>query len=241
MVMIGRDPTSDVVFADDTVSRRHASLRWQHGEAWLADLDSTGGTYVNAERLAAPRRLAPGDRIDLGGLQLRFVTNDAAATTFVPRVAEPSPAARFDVDRQTGGMINNVGRDQHLAYLHVQQQRESFAREVARTRTKARWLIWLGVLVSIGGMVLYGKVFLGIVELFTGWSRNGASESPDMSQFFERMGDAVVGIGIGALGMVLLVLGVVFHVVATSRRRRVERDYPLPPGWTAASMNGVSR
>ena len=239
--VVGRDPASDIVFADETVSRRHASLRRQDGETWLADLNSTGGTYVNGERLLTPRRLVPGDRIDLGALQLRYVAGDTATTSSVPRISEPPPAARFDVDRQAAGMINNVGRDQHLAYLHVQQQRESFAREVASTRTKARWLVWLGVLVSIGGMVLYGKVFLGIVELFVGWTRNGASGPPDMSVFFERLGDAVVGIGIGALGMVLLLLGVVFHVVATARRRRVERDYPLPPGWTTSPAHGATR
>ncbi len=58
-------------------------------------------------------------------------------------------------------MINNVGRDQHLPYVqHIQQQRESFSREIAATKTKARWLVWLGLFVTVVGFVIYGAVFL---------------------------------------------------------------------------------
>jgi hypothetical protein len=60
----------------------------------------------------------------------------------VPALAER--AVRFDVGNQSAGMINNVGRDQHLSYVqYIQQQRASFARDIAATKTKARWFIWL--------------------------------------------------------------------------------------------------
>jgi hypothetical protein len=40
----------------------------------------------------------------------------------------------------------------------------------------------------------------------------------------------IIGWAVGAFGMLILIVGVVLHVVATSRRRRVERDVvPVPP------------
>jgi serine phosphatase RsbU (regulator of sigma subunit) len=64
-VRFGRDPGCDVVISDLTVSRRHARLFWDEGELVLEDLDSSGGTFLNGERVqrANPRR---GDVIRLG-------------------------------------------------------------------------------------------------------------------------------------------------------------------------------
>jgi pSer/pThr/pTyr-binding forkhead associated (FHA) protein len=49
------------------VSRRHALVTVVGVRVFVADLDSTNGTFVNGERLtAAPREVHPGDRIGLG-------------------------------------------------------------------------------------------------------------------------------------------------------------------------------
>ena len=42
---------------------------------------------------------------------------------------------------------------------------------------------------------------------------------------------ALFGWALAALGMLLLVVGIVLHIVATSRRRRVDRELPVPPPW----------
>ena len=55
----------------------------------------------------------------------------------------------YRVDEQYGQVINNVGRDQNNSYLI--QQRENFLREVAATKTKARWLIWTGFVSFVVG------------------------------------------------------------------------------------------
>ena len=56
-----------VVGGDPTVSSRHAELTVDRGGAVVRDLGSTNGTFVNNQRLAAPRRLADGDVLRLGG------------------------------------------------------------------------------------------------------------------------------------------------------------------------------
>jgi len=62
----------DFVLDHPSVSRRHAVLEVKGGASVLRDLGSTNGTYVNGQRLDQPRRLQPGDRIDIGPFQLVF-------------------------------------------------------------------------------------------------------------------------------------------------------------------------
>jgi pSer/pThr/pTyr-binding forkhead associated (FHA) protein len=71
---IGRNPTSDVVLDwDPSVSRTHAVLE-RLGDAWTLSDDglSRNGTYLNAERLAARRRLVDRDAIRLGETLVQF-------------------------------------------------------------------------------------------------------------------------------------------------------------------------
>ena len=80
VVMLGRDPSSDVVIDADAavVSRRHAEIRRRDGQCVLFDLGSFNGTLINDQRITAPTPLYDGDRVQLGmgGPILRF--NDPA-------------------------------------------------------------------------------------------------------------------------------------------------------------------
>ncbi|WP_170121215.1 FHA domain-containing protein [Geodermatophilus tzadiensis] len=69
VVVIGRDPSCDVVVAEDPlVSRRHAAVRVTGpGAAVLEDLGSSNGTHLNGVRLTGPAPLGPGDTIGVGG------------------------------------------------------------------------------------------------------------------------------------------------------------------------------
>jgi len=64
-VRIGREPSCDVLLADLTVSRRHARIGWDGADLVVEDLDSSGGTFVNGERVSRAV-LRPGDVIRLG-------------------------------------------------------------------------------------------------------------------------------------------------------------------------------
>jgi hypothetical protein len=33
------------------------------------------------------------------------------------------------------------------------------------------------------------------------------------------------------VGILVLIIGIVLHIVAAARRKRVDRDYPMPAAW----------
>ncbi len=68
-----RTQGNDIVLSDPSVSREHALIREQDGHYTLYDRGSSGGTYVNGERLRQPAMLYNGDVIILGEVRLTFV------------------------------------------------------------------------------------------------------------------------------------------------------------------------
>jgi DNA-binding winged helix-turn-helix (wHTH) protein len=70
--ILGRHPGSPVEVRSASVSRRHARLRIDRGEAVLEDLGSRNGTFVRGERLTGPARLGDGDEFRLGTVRLTF-------------------------------------------------------------------------------------------------------------------------------------------------------------------------
>ena len=70
---IGRGPESTIQLADLSVSRKHARIAYRQGAYWLSDLGSMGGTWVDGTKLAAPRRVATGQTIDIGLCRLVVV------------------------------------------------------------------------------------------------------------------------------------------------------------------------
>lgn len=65
---IGREPACDMTLADETVSRRHASLERQASGWLLADLGSTNGTRLNGWRVTSPVAVGPGDMVSFGAV-----------------------------------------------------------------------------------------------------------------------------------------------------------------------------
>jgi pSer/pThr/pTyr-binding forkhead associated (FHA) protein len=65
-VTIGREVQCDVHVDNTWVSRQHARLAWTGTQYIVEDLGSINGTYVNGERVGAPRALQSGDRLQLG-------------------------------------------------------------------------------------------------------------------------------------------------------------------------------
>jgi hypothetical protein len=68
---IGRRPDMSLVLDNAHVSRVHAQIRLVQGRFVIFDLDSSGGTYVNDQRVTQCV-LHPGDVISLAGAQLVF-------------------------------------------------------------------------------------------------------------------------------------------------------------------------
>jgi hypothetical protein len=71
VINIGRKSTNHLVIDDLRVSRTHAQIRAVEDGYIIFDIGSTGGTYVNGERIYQ-RKLKPGDVISLAGIKLIF-------------------------------------------------------------------------------------------------------------------------------------------------------------------------
>lgn len=72
-VTVGRDPTNSIFLGNDnTVSRRHASFRFDNGTYVVKDEGSSNGVYVNGVRISEPQPLRPGDEVQIGNTRFRF-------------------------------------------------------------------------------------------------------------------------------------------------------------------------
>jgi pSer/pThr/pTyr-binding forkhead associated (FHA) protein len=69
-LVIGRGEGSPIKLDDTRVSHIHAVLRLRGPDVTIEDLHSTNGTAVNGALIERPTPLAPGDRIDAGGVEL---------------------------------------------------------------------------------------------------------------------------------------------------------------------------
>lgn len=72
-IKIGRIQTCAIKVAnDDEVSREHALLRITRDKVVLSDLSARNGTFLNGDRVQAPRALQDGDQIRIGSSTLVF-------------------------------------------------------------------------------------------------------------------------------------------------------------------------
>jgi hypothetical protein len=83
-IRIGRDSKNDITIPHSGVSSSHARLVRQGDAYQLEDLDSTNGTFVNGQRLDAPRMLQEGDVVKFGKEIACIVSNflEAPAGSF---------------------------------------------------------------------------------------------------------------------------------------------------------------
>jgi pSer/pThr/pTyr-binding forkhead associated (FHA) protein len=95
VVSIGRRLDNTLVIDDPRVSRTHAQLRAINGLYVIFDLNSTGGTYVNGQRVSQ-NALYAGDVIWLAGVTLVYGQDNPPPR---PDLAETNPPEEFDPDR----------------------------------------------------------------------------------------------------------------------------------------------
>ena len=66
VVTIGRGSKNDIIIHDNEISREHCRLIRSGGDYTLEDMNSSNGTFVNAQRVAKPWPLQHGFYIELG-------------------------------------------------------------------------------------------------------------------------------------------------------------------------------
>jgi two-component system cell cycle response regulator len=80
--VLGRGGDADVRLVEEKMSRRHCRLSIEAGEAYIEDLGSSNGTYVNGRRINR-QKLADGDKIQVGETTiLKFTYNDHLEENF---------------------------------------------------------------------------------------------------------------------------------------------------------------
>lgn len=88
-LLIGRGPEADLRIDEPDVSRRHAKLVRQDGKTLLLDLGSRNGTWLNAERVVAPRLVRAGDVVAVAGTRMLLRPRPAGGDEESERVAAP--------------------------------------------------------------------------------------------------------------------------------------------------------
>lgn len=87
-VIIGRSPSCQIPLEDSKVSRRHARIALEDGQARVSDLGSRNGTVVNGEKIETEAVLLPGDRVQVGDTTVLFEPPTKAALTETDKEGE---------------------------------------------------------------------------------------------------------------------------------------------------------
>ncbi|MFM7063812.1 MAG: FHA domain-containing protein [Actinomycetes bacterium] len=69
-LVAGRHAGCNVVLDEQYVSQQHAKFFVRSGAAFVEDLGSTNGTWVNGERATGQRPVRPGDQVQIGNVVL---------------------------------------------------------------------------------------------------------------------------------------------------------------------------
>jgi FHA domain len=242
-LIVGRGEHSDIRVEDPFVSRSHALIERSAGRTFVTDLGSLGGTTVNGTVARSPVELHDGDVVCFATVCTRYEVGrrGANATMTIPVVPagagreSPTPVTHVDftTERQSADQLNNVAGNQYNQYLQqVNAARASFVREVAASRTRARRMIWLGLLLFLGGGGTYTWAILRAASEIDGATSDTSFGSGLPELFGPKVGGVpigLIGFAVAFVGLVMMLVGLVLHVVATSRQRRYDTTPPLAP------------
>lgn len=102
-ILVGREPTCDIMVADRQVSRHHARFTINPEGVILEDLDSKNGTHCNGSLLQSPVLLQDGDIIQIAlAQQFVFLSSDATVPLDSDEIElSPLSSAQQQVQTQT--------------------------------------------------------------------------------------------------------------------------------------------
>ena len=93
-LLLGRHADCDLVLPGNGVSRRHARISSQNGLLLIEDLNSTGGTFLNGERIEGKMVIADDDVVKIDDYTISLVSKEqesAAAPAREPQTPPPQP------------------------------------------------------------------------------------------------------------------------------------------------------
>jgi hypothetical protein len=237
-LVVGRERTCDVRFDDPCVSRTHAVLRRRGNTVYVEDLGSAAGTFVNGQAAAPACELHTGDTLTFATVEARLEPRGSSADQTTIMSARPAGTGLVQhVNEQNADYIHYDERQYNWHVQNVNQQRENFLREVAATKTKARWLAWTGFLLFVVGFGIFAAADLSFIKSISDSIQNGDSAPPTTSPLGREVGGVPIGLAgwaLAAVGMLMLIVGIILHVVAISRRKQAYREFPVLPPWPGA-------
>ena len=93
VINIGRRLENNIVIDDPRVSRNHAQMRAINGRYVLFDLNSTGGTYINGQKITQSI-IYPGDVVSLAGVNMIYGQKNP------PPRPDLKPTSPFDQEKE---------------------------------------------------------------------------------------------------------------------------------------------
>ena len=125
--LIGRGADCTIALNDHGVSHHHARLELTSEEAWITDLQSSNGTFVNARAIAARVELSTASIITIGNAVFRVQPRVAAPTPEVkaaPTPVEAAPSQAIPAMQQAQAMptLSPAERARQERHRHVKSQ-----------------------------------------------------------------------------------------------------------------------
>jgi hypothetical protein len=109
-LVIGREPSCDVVLDDPLVSRRHARLRAARDGVLVEDLHSRNGVHVNGLRIGGAQPLFDGDRVLMGTREISMRSRGASGQTpLAGAAAAEAPVVQFQSETKRSELFTVVG------------------------------------------------------------------------------------------------------------------------------------
>jgi uncharacterized RDD family membrane protein YckC len=148
-VTLGRSRTATVRLEHESVSRSHALLTFDRGEAVVKDLNSSNGTFVGGKRILRETRLVNGDRLQLGAavIEVRLVAPNAPSerTAMLPPGqlpdAGPRPPSGITYEPAPGATSPGLGQAAPPSAGPEPISASELFRDVDRGRTKEPSLV----------------------------------------------------------------------------------------------------
>jgi hypothetical protein len=116
--------------------------------------------------------------------------------------------------------IYQAGRDINI-------ERANFLREIAATKTRARWLIGTGFVSFVVGLAVFAAGVVGFIKQVGGSTGPVSSTTSPFGPDIGGIPSGVIGWALAVAGVLLVIVGIVLHIVATSRRKSADRQFPV--------------
>ena len=228
-IRVGRDEDNDIVLDDSRVSRHHAELTPLGGDWIVRDLDSGNGTLVNGTPATTTPARA-GDRVQVGtttllltGTAAKVLNPDTARQQHTTMVAHQphTPQAAAPQHYSAGDIVNGHVLSSDGAWMPVApspaQQIQGVQQVIAHVqkpiipgRAQGIASLVLGISAWTVGILLlmpFISVVLGLIGLPLGIAARKESDRAGVAN-----GQAVAGIWLNAIGLVLAALATIIIV-----------------------------